>query len=97
MCILNKVYFYTGPSGDEVDFVLREGLIIKELIQVCYSLDNLETREREIRSLLGGSKQLECNNLTIITYDQEKEEIIKDKKIKFIYFKIIQYLSIDIG
>jgi hypothetical protein len=34
--------------------------------------------------LIRGSKQLECNNLTIITYDQEKEEIIKEKKIKLI-------------
>ena len=79
-----ELYFYTDSAGGEVDFVIRDGLKIKELIQVCYSLDNLETREREIRSLIRGSKQLECRNLTIITYDQEKEEIIKEKKIKFI-------------
>ena len=79
-----EVYFYTGSAGGEVDFVIRDGLKIKELIQVCYSLDNLETREREIRSLIRGSKQLECSNLTIITYDQEKEEAVKEKKIKFI-------------
>ena len=67
-----------------MDFVIREGLKIKELIQVCYNLDNLETGQREIRSLIRASKQLQCNNLTIITYDQEKEEIIKEKQIKFI-------------
>ena len=80
----NEFYFYNEPADGEVNFVIREGLKIKELIQVCHNLDDLETREREIRSLIRGSKQLECNNLTIITYDQEKEEIIKEKKIKFI-------------
>ena len=80
----SEFYFYNEPADGEVDFVIREGLKIKELIQVCHNLDDLETGEREIRSLIRGSKQLECNNLTIITYDQEKEEIIKEKKIKFI-------------
>jgi len=50
-----EVYFYTDSSGGEVDFVLREGLKIKELIQVCHNLDDLETREREIRSLIKAS------------------------------------------
>ena len=80
----NEFYFYNEPADGEVDFIIREGLKIKELIQVCHNLDDLETREREIRSLIRGSKQLECSNLIIITYDQEKEEIIKEKKIKFI-------------
>ena len=80
----NEFYFYNEPTGSEVDFVIREGLKIKELIQVCHNLDDLEIREREIRSLIRGSKQLECNNLTIITYDQEKDEIVKEKNIKFI-------------
>ena len=80
----SEFYFYNEPADGEVDFVIREGLKISELIQVCHNLDDLETGEREIRPLVRGSKQLECNNLTIITYDQEKEEIIKEKKIKFI-------------
>ena len=78
-----EVYFYTDSAGGEVDFVIRDGLKIKELIQVCSNFDDLETREIEIRPLVRGSKQLECNNLTIITYDQEKEEIIKEKNINF--------------
>ena len=80
----DEFYFYNEPADGEVDFVIREGLKIKELIQVCHNLDDLETREREIRSLIRGSKQLGFNNLTIITYDQEKDEIVKEKQINFI-------------
>ena len=79
-----EVYFYTDPSGNDVDFIVREGLKISELIQVCFNLDDIETKERELKSLIKGSKQLECNNLTIITFDKEKEEKIREKNIKFI-------------
>jgi len=79
-----EIYFYYEPTGFEVDFVIREGLKIKELIQVCYNLDDIETREREIKSLIKASSILKCNNLTVITYDTEKTEKIKGRQINFI-------------
>ncbi|MCG2789404.1 MAG: hypothetical protein L6405_05580, partial [Actinomycetia bacterium] len=36
----NEFYFYNEPADGEVDFVIREGLKIKELIQVCHNLDD---------------------------------------------------------
>ena len=80
----NEFYFYNEPADGEVNFVIREGLKIKELIQVCHNLDDLETREREIRSLIKASNQLKCSNLTIFTSDTEKIEKIKEKQINFI-------------
>ena len=79
-----EFYFYYNPYGGEVDFIIKDGLKIKELLQVCFNLDNLETRERETKSLIRASKDLKCNNLTIITFDSEKTERIKGKEIKFI-------------
>lgn len=79
-----EVYFYSQPLDYEVDFVVREGLKIKQLIQVCYSLEREETKKREIKGLLKASKDLKCSNLLIITFDYEGEEKIKNKKIKFI-------------
>ncbi|MBM3234632.1 ATP-binding protein [Candidatus Pacearchaeota archaeon] len=79
-----EFYFYYEPTGSEVDFVIREGLKIKELIQVYYNLDDIEIREREIKSLIKAGKQLNCSNLTVITYDTEKIEKIKGKQINFI-------------
>jgi len=79
-----EIYFYHEPAGCEVDFIIREGLKIKELIQVCYNLDDLETREREIKSLIKAGRQLNCSNLTVITYDTEKTEEIRQRQINFI-------------
>jgi len=75
------VYFY---HKKEVDFIVKEDLNVKQLIQVTYasSLDDVE--RREIKSLIKASEELRCKNLLIITWDYESEEIIKGKNIKFL-------------
>lgn len=79
-----EFYFYYSPGSGEIDFIIKKGAEIKELLQVCFNLDNLETREREIKSLVKASNDLNCSNLTIITFDSEKAERIKGKDINFI-------------
>lgn len=79
-----EIYFYSQSGRYEVDFVIKDGLKVKQLIQVCYSLNREETKKREIRNLLKASRDLKCHNLLIITEDEEAEEKIKSKKIKFI-------------
>ena len=79
-----EFYFYYSPGYGEVDFIIKDGPEIKELLQVCFSLDDLETRERETRSLIKASNDLNCSNLTIITFDSEKTEKFKGKDINFI-------------
>jgi predicted AAA+ superfamily ATPase len=41
-----------------VDFLVKEGRIIKELIQVCYSLDDKPTRKREFTALKAAVDEL---------------------------------------
>jgi predicted AAA+ superfamily ATPase len=53
------------------------------LIQVCYDIDDLGTRERELKSLIKASKELKCEDLLVITWDYEAEEEFKEKVIKF--------------
>ncbi len=79
-----KDLFYAKVDGKEVDFVLKKGLKIKQLIQVCYSLEDYNTKEREIKSLLKASKELKCNNLLIISWDEEDEIKEKGKNIKVV-------------
>ncbi|MBI2507682.1 ATP-binding protein [Candidatus Woesearchaeota archaeon] len=79
-----EVYYHKSSNAKETDFVVIENKKVKELIQVCCSLEELSTKERELKSLLKASKELKCNNLLVITEDKEGEEKIKNKKIKFI-------------
>ena len=69
-----RFYYWKNPQQEEVDFVIKEGLKVKQLIQVCFDINDLETKNREIRALIKAGKELKCNNLLIITEDTETEE-----------------------
>jgi len=69
-----RFYYWKNQQQEEVDFITQEGLKVKQLIQVCFNIDELDTKNREIRALIKAGKELRCNNLLIITEDTEKEE-----------------------
>lgn len=69
-----KTFYWKNQQHEEVDFVLKKENKIAELIQVCYSLENSKTEEREIRALLKAGKELKCKNLTILNAELEKTE-----------------------
>jgi len=79
-----EIYYWKDHSGKEIDFVIKKGLRIKQLIQVCYDVDEYETKKRETRALLKASRELKCKNLLVITEDYEAEEKIKGETIKFL-------------
>jgi len=73
-----KDNFYYYKNNNEVDFYLSEH---KVLIQVCYSLNDGETKNREITALLKTAKKLAAEELLILTLD--REEII-DSRIQVV-------------
>lgn len=77
----SDIYYWQDYSGREVDFVVKNGNKITQLIQVCQNLENIEAKEREIKSLLKASEELHCNNLLIITSEKEDIQKIGNKKI----------------
>lgn len=79
-----KIFYWQDQQGNEIDFVVKKGNEIEELIQVCYDIEKEHTKNRELYALLKGSKELKCSNLSVITWDFESKEEIKGKKITFI-------------
>ena len=83
-----ELYYWKNARHEEVDFLIKEGLKVKQLIQVCWDINEYKTKEREIKALLKASKELKCKNLLVITGDYEAEEEIKVKdksyKVKFL-------------
>jgi predicted AAA+ superfamily ATPase len=75
---------YLKLNNGEVDFVIREGLRIKQLVQVTYAHSKDELDKREIRSLLKVSEILGCKDLLIITWDYEDVLKINNSEIKCI-------------
>ncbi|MCD6528312.1 ATP-binding protein [bacterium] len=81
---LMEIFYWKDYQQREVDFVIKEGLRVKQLIQVSFASDRNEINEREIKSLLKASELLKCKDLLCITWDYEEVEVIKRKKIKFL-------------
>lgn len=83
-----EIFYWKNPQQEEVDFVIKKGLKVSQLIQVCYDISDIKTRGREIRALLKASKELKCRNLLVITGDKEGEEEIEwfgiKRKVRFI-------------
>ncbi len=81
---INKdIAYYQNQNKEEVDFVVKEGKKVKQLIQVCYNPMNFMTSERELKVLIKASNEFNCNDLLLISMNLEKTEKIKGKTIKF--------------
>ena len=66
-----NIHYYRTKSAD-VDFVLTKENRASELIQVSYSLNDPQTYVREINSLLEASEKLNCGNLSVVTFNEER-------------------------
>ncbi len=83
-----EIYYWKNPQQEEVDFVVKDGVKIKQLIQVCFDINNFETKSRELRSLIKAGKELKCKDLLVVTKDYENKEKMEwfgeKAEIKFI-------------
>lgn len=79
-----EIHYWQSQQKEEVDFVIIEEIKVKQLIQVCYSIDDYDTKKRELKALLKASTELKCKQLLVITKDYEKEEKIGNQKINYI-------------
>lgn len=70
----NKLEYYITRQGGEVDFVVTD-TITKEmrLIQVSWEMPDEKTRKREIDAIKDARKELQVQNSTIVTYEEEGE------------------------
>ena len=66
------MFYYRSRNDKEVDFVLRKGTRIEQLVQVCYDMSNAKTEKREVDSLIECAAELNCSNLAIVTNDEER-------------------------
>src|SRR3989344_8692708 len=74
------LFYYKTRNNREVDFVVKKGLEVTELMQVCYDLTNPDVEQRETKALFEASEELKVKKLTVFTWD-EKREIKKDGNV----------------
>ncbi|MBU1719186.1 MAG: DUF4143 domain-containing protein, partial [Bacteroidetes bacterium] len=76
-----ELFYYKQPTF-EVDFLVRRNRTVVELIQVCTSLDNPKTLNREVKALVTGYQETGAKQLTIITEDDAREIVFDGVKIR---------------
>jgi hypothetical protein len=88
----NQDLFYYEDDIGEVDFLIKQNEHVSKLINVCYSL-NFENYDREIKKLVKIGKKINCNELYLVTFDQEREIIEDGVLVKAVPF----WKFIDLG
>ena len=76
--------YYHKSNGKETDFVLKEGVDVKQLIHVTYARNREEIELREFNGIIKACTELKCDNLVIITWDYGGEEVYKGHRIEFV-------------
>jgi predicted AAA+ superfamily ATPase len=79
---LNDVYYF--KNGYEVDFVLVSDNKVVELIQVSVDISAQKTFNREVNALICASKELHCNNLTLITLNEDRTYTVGDQTVNIV-------------
>lgn len=75
----HKNIFYYKNKG-ECDFIIQKKNKITQAIQICYEL-NEENKKREFEGLIAALKEFKLNEGLILTYNEDDEFEIENKKI----------------
>ncbi len=78
------LFYYRTRNDKEIDFVTRKGTKVEQLIQVCYDMTSEKTRKRELNALVEAAEELHCENLLVITNDQQEYIKWKNSTIKVV-------------
>jgi predicted AAA+ superfamily ATPase len=76
-----EIHYWSGKG--EVDFIIKEGLHVNELIQVCWNIYDEDKKKAELKGLIEAMDEFDLKTGLMITEDSDLEENIGDKKIKY--------------
>lgn len=80
------LFYYRNRKEQEVDFVVREGTQVRQMLQVCYQFQDARTENREITSLTECAADFHSPELIIITWDTEREVNVRGYIIHIVPF-----------
>lgn len=76
--------FYYRDQSFEIDFVVAQNGVVKQLIQVSYDISAPKTLQRELNALIKGSKKFSCHDLLLINMSVENEQHIESETIRLV-------------
>lgn len=73
----HELFYYKTRNDREIDFVIKKGYQVMELIQVCYDMTDPDVEQREVKALVEAGKELSVSKLTVLTWN-DKRVVEKD-------------------
>ena len=75
------IYYYKTENNKEVDFLVQQQNLKKNLIQVCWDISDEDTKKRELNSLTQAMNELKLTNGLILTYNNEQKLQVENRRI----------------
>ena len=85
-----EVFYYKTRNDREIDFVIKNGHEVVELIQVTYDVTNPDVEEREVKALVEAGQELNVNKLTILTWNEKRE--VKKGEVTIVFRPLYEWL-----
>ncbi|OGI18381.1 MAG: ATPase [Candidatus Moranbacteria bacterium RIFCSPLOWO2_02_FULL_48_19] len=82
-----EIYYWKSLAQEEVNFVVKRNTNVTELIQVCWDIQDINTKKRETKVLLKAMYEFKLDSGLIITEDFEGEDNFGGKKIRYVILK----------
>ncbi len=83
-----EIYYWKDAQQNEVDFIVRRGRKVAQLIQVCCEPGEPAVWEREMKALLKAAEELGCADLLVITAEHDAVEQVRwhdlSRKVRFV-------------
>ncbi len=78
-----ELFYYKTRNDREIDFVLKKGYQVTELIQVCYDMTDPGVEQREMKALVEAGRELNVSKLTVLTWNDKRTVKKDDLDIQF--------------
>ena len=78
------IFYWKDHQQNEVDFIVKKGPRVDQLIQVTYASEGRDVRDRELGSMLKASEALRCRDLLVITWDHAEVRRVDGRKVAFV-------------
>lgn len=68
-----ELFYYKTRNDREVDFVVKNGTEVTELIQIAYESTKQDIEDREVKALVEAGQELNVSNLLVLTWDEKRD------------------------
>lgn len=79
-----QTFYWKDTEQKEVDFIVKTGLKVTQLIQVCADMSDPKTKKRELRALLKAMAEFKLTEGLIITMDHSATEMEDGKTLHYV-------------